>query len=410
MIIAEKILFNVIAFFLFIFIFIKMIYKNDTNYLVLIGIQAVGITINFVEIITNTYGTIYLKILMYLLSIIIPLLVLWFEKRGNNISEQISIIRAKCYLLFKNSKAAKDTLMKLVTKYPESYQGHKLLAGIYEKEGGMRKAIDEYVKAIDINKKDYDSYYKVAELLLDLQKTEESQTMLENLLQKKPDYYEASNLLGEILIREEKCKEAILVYTEALRYRPNDYDLYYSLGIAYTKLNDFASAKMCYEKAAQINHELFGARYNLGQISMLYRDIDKAEEYFTECLYSEELEAKAYFELAKIYMLKQEKEKAIVFVNKAIELDRGLKKKAEEEPLFIPIQLYIVVPKELPATINEKEEKSKKKKLSKKEKMAIEHLETMSGVVENLNLKELGKTTALRKQKLKNEKELEKGN
>ena len=38
---------------------------------------------------------------------------------------------------------------------------HKMLAEIYEKEGGMRKAIDEYVIAVDLNKKDYDSYYKI---------------------------------------------------------------------------------------------------------------------------------------------------------------------------------------------------------------------------------------------------------
>lgn len=405
MIIAEKILFNVIAFFLFIFIFIRMVYKNDTNYLIIIGMQAVGITINFVEIITATYGLLWLKLIMYILCVVIPIMVLLFEKRGNNFSEWLSIAKAKFYIAVKDNKDAKDILINLVTKYPESYQGHKLLAQIYEKEGGMRKAIDEYVKAIDLNKKDYNSYYKVSELLMDLGKIDESQTMLENLLHKKPDYYEASNLLGELLLKEGKAKDAILVYTDALRYRSNDYDLYYSLGIAYTQLNDFANAKMCYEKAAEINHELYGARYNLGQISLLYRDIDKAEEYFTECLYSEELEPKAYFELAKIYMLKREKEKAITFINKAIELDRGLKKKAEEEPLFIPIRMYIVVPKELPATIQE--EKEKKKKLSKKEKMAIEHLEKIGGVVENLNLKDLGKATELKRKLIENEKELE---
>ena len=40
-------------------------------------------------------------------------------------------------------------------------------------------------KAIDINKKDYDSYFKVAELLNNLDKTDESAEMLFNLLEKK---------------------------------------------------------------------------------------------------------------------------------------------------------------------------------------------------------------------------------
>ena len=51
MIIAEKIIFNVVAFFLFVLIFFKMIRKNDTSYLGILILQAIGIAINFFEII-----------------------------------------------------------------------------------------------------------------------------------------------------------------------------------------------------------------------------------------------------------------------------------------------------------------------------------------------------------------------
>ena len=81
-----------------------------------------------------------------------------------------------------------------------------MLAEIYEDEGGMRKAIDEYVQAIDIHKRDYDSYYKIAELLTNLDKQDEAAQMLNNLLRKKPDYYQATVLLGEILINKEMYK------------------------------------------------------------------------------------------------------------------------------------------------------------------------------------------------------------
>ncbi len=59
----------------------------------------------------------------------------------------------------------------------------------------MRKAIDEYVKAVDINKKDYDSYYKISFLLNELGKKEDATVMLNNLLKIKPDYIAASILL-----------------------------------------------------------------------------------------------------------------------------------------------------------------------------------------------------------------------
>ena len=113
--------------------------------------------------------------------------------------------------------------MNLINKYPESYSGHKLLAQNYEKEGGMRKAIDEYVKAIDINKKDYDSYYKIAELLVNLEQKEEAIEMLNNLIHIKPDYYNASKLLGGLLCEQENFKDVYkrqhLQYSLIYRFR-----------------------------------------------------------------------------------------------------------------------------------------------------------------------------------------------
>ena len=88
----------------------------------------------------------------------------------------------------------------------------------YELEGGLRKAIDEYVICIDINKKDYNSYYKVATLLCDLEKKEEAIEMLTNLLEKKPDYYDASITLGDLLIEKEKYKEAVSILIDATKY------------------------------------------------------------------------------------------------------------------------------------------------------------------------------------------------
>ena len=47
----EKLIFNMLAFSLFIIIFAKLIKRNDTNYIIILGIEVVGIAINFIEII-----------------------------------------------------------------------------------------------------------------------------------------------------------------------------------------------------------------------------------------------------------------------------------------------------------------------------------------------------------------------
>lgn len=374
----EKIIFNVLAFSLFIFMFFQMIKKNDTNYLFILCMQALGIAINFIEIIFVMDIGSFMKFLIYMLSIIIPTIILLLEYKKVNFSEIIYMTLAKIALLNRDNKDAKDFLIKLVTKYPQSYFGHKMLAEIYEKEGGMRKAIDEYVQVIDINKKDYNAYYKISYLLNDLGKNNEASKMLETLLKKKPDMMEATILLGDIYCENERYKEATNIYYDALKYNPTSYELYYNLGIAYTMLNDFKNAKICYEKASSINTLLYNGYYNLAQISLIYNDLDEAEKYFMQSVVSKDLEPKAYYNLAKIYMIKGDQENAIKFLNVAIDIDPKFYKKADEEPLFIPIKTYINFPE-----MEEAEEVSTQ--LTKKEQKAQKHLENTIRLVSKLS-------------------------
>lgn len=390
----EKILFNLIAFSLFINIFLlKLIKKNDTTYLYIIILEAIGIAINFISILFNIWNSIFIKIVMYLLAVIIPILVIALEKKGINISESINILISKMYFILGNSKKSKDQLINLVEKCPNSYKGHKMLAEVYEKEGGIRKAVDEYIKVIEIKNDAYDIEYKVATLLTDLKRKDEATQVLNNILSRKPEYLEATNLLGEILCEQQKYKEAISVYAGALKYNPNNYDLYYNLGLVYTMLNDFQSAKECYDKAAEINHELYNGYYCLGKISLLYRDIEVAEEYFAKALMGE-LEADAYYELAKIYMIKNEKDKAITFVNKAIELDGKYVDIVKNEPVFLIIKQYINLP------INVLEETKKDVKLNQKELMALEHLDETYELTKSLSVNEIKRNFA-EKRKMK---------
>lgn len=380
--IFERILFNVLAFILFAFVFLKMVKKNNFNYITLIVIQAIGIAMSFFELLAGKLEWTSLKLLAYIMSIILPLVILYLDKKNINLTEIVYTNIAKVLLLFNNNQSARKLLIKLTSIHPNSYIGHKMLAQIYENEGGMRKAVDEYVKAIDINKKDFESYYKIAELLNNLTRKQEAITLLENVLKFQPDLVKASSLLGELLLEEEKYKEAANVYINALKYDPGNYDLYYNLGISYTHLNDFKNAKNSYERAAQINHLKAKSSYNLGKISLIYNDIEHAEKYFTEAIYGEEVEAMSYYELAKISMMKKDKEKAVLFLEKAIELDDIYANKSERDLIFMPIRAYIRKNTAKQGT------NTGGKKLNKIEQKANEHLNKTTMVVERLNDKE----------------------
>ena len=383
--ILEQLIFTIFAFGLFVYIFFKMMKNNDTNYIGILVMQAIGIALNFISVsIKKELGPFFL-IIKYILGIIIPVAIIVIEKRGIPLIQVLSVAKAKIYLKLGNNKKAKEQLINLVTKYPENYIGHKMLAEIYELEGGMRKAIDEYVQAIDVNKKDYDSYYKIAELLNNLDKADEASEMLFNLLSKKPDYYKATELLGDILLSKEMYKEAANIYQDALKYNPLSFDLNYNLGIAYTMLNDFQNAKICYERAAEINSLSFNSKYSLAEIALIYKELDEAEKYFMEALEEDKLSADSYFELSKISMIKGESEKAIQFANIAIDIDAAkVVPKIKKDPIFIPVIARISIPFNINMP-EDNEIEEQESKFEEKEIIAKKHLEDMSDITRNLS-------------------------
>lgn len=373
----EKIVFSLIAFVLFVYIFLfKMIRKNDTSYLIIVLTQALGILMNFIQIFFGILTHAVFYVLIYLLCIVFPIVVLIIESRGFNFNEIFYSCIARFFIVQGNNKKAKSILINIVSKYNESYIGHKMLAEIYEKEGGMRKAIDEYVKVLDIRKNDYKSYYKISVLLKDLGKKDEAIQMLKKLVKQKPDFDNgsASNILGEMLYEKENFKEAITVYSNVLKLVEGNALMYYNLGLSYSRMNEFSLAKKAYEKTIEADDKFYYAYYRLAQISLLYRDFDSAEHNFIKAA-SEEYEAKAYYELAKIYILKNKKEKAIIYINKAIENDSQLYEKTKNEPILFCLKNQII----------KKEETKNENPLSKKEIEIEEYLNNTYNITKKLN-------------------------
>ena len=376
----EKIIVTLVSFLLFIYIFFfKMIKKNDTNYIIILGIQAFGILINFIQIIFGVLRTTFFNGIVYMFSIIIPTLVFLLEYKHLNVSEIMYVFASKICLLFGKQKKAKELLINLSTKYPNSYYAHKMLAELYEKEGGMRKAIVEYVKVLDIKRNDYKSYYKISVLLKDLGRNKQAIQMLENLLKVKPDHLPASEMLAELLIEIEEYKKAIKVINKALKIYEDKEELIYNLGIAYAKTNEFSLSKKCFEKVVNLNNHHYNAYYRLGQIALLYRDFDMAENYFSNSIYNEK-EAKSYYELTKIYMMTNQKDKAALTIEKAINSDSSFYEIAKEEPILFPIKQYIKKPEQVVET--------KKQEETKKEKMIEEYLNDTYNLTKILNKQE----------------------
>ena len=394
----EKIIFNILAFAIFIIVFGKFIKKNDTSYVYVLGLEFIGIVINFIELFFNIHLNLFFRIIIYILSIIIPGIILLIEyKKKIDFPEILNLLLAKIALSSGNTEQAKDYLFKLINKYPNSYIGHKTLAEVYEKEEKYSIAVDEYIRASEINNKDIKLNYNMARLLNKDERPEEAITVLQDILKKKPEYYEATNLLGEILYTNERYKEAINVYMNALRYNPGNYDLYYNLGMVYTMVNDFQRAKEFYQKAAEINSLLYNAKLSIGQIALIAGDLDEAEKYFKESIKGEDVEAGSYYYLSQVAILRGEKEKATNYMNIAVELDPKIYDKAQRETVFMPIKNEIRKPE------NKQKEEKKRTKLLLKERKALNHLSKTCSLISNLNNDDLTMMKNLKEKEIEKE-------
>ena len=354
---------------IFIFTFLKMIKKNNSNYFYLILLEFIGILLIFIYILNGIPLNDIVYLIVYLLSVCIPIIINLLEKKGIYIDQIISILKAK-----KQNDISK--LLDIIDKYPDSFIAHKTLAEIYEEKKEYEKSADEYFRAIQLKENDYKTYINLANMLIKNNSNEQASEVLQKLLSIKPDYIDGTFLLGKIYYEEGKYKEAISVYNQSLNYNPSNYYLYYNLGMVYTRLNDFQKAKDCYKKAAIINSLTDISNLNAGQIYMIYKDYTKAEEYFSETIQSEDdkISAYSYYNLAKIRLIQNNKEQAIKYINMAIEIYPSIIKRVENDDLFIPIL----------AQIKNQKEKDVETKLEKNQENIIKYLGNTFEVVETL--------------------------
>ena len=78
--ILEQLIFTVISFAIFVYMFFRMIKNNDTTYVIILVLEAIGIALNFLEVLFDVKLNIILVILKYILSIMVPIIIVLLER------------------------------------------------------------------------------------------------------------------------------------------------------------------------------------------------------------------------------------------------------------------------------------------------------------------------------------------
>lgn len=344
----ELIIFGIISLILFTYIAKRSLEIRSYVSNIILILNIVGIII--MPLIYVKTNKIYMasRIISLILGIILPIVIIIIEYLTKvSYDEKIILYIAEFYEFTKNRKKAKDIIVKYLEKYDDSYLLHKKLATIYEKEGGTRKAIDEYVEAVSIKGTDYESYFRVIELLEYLDKKDEAITLIERLLKVYKRYPKAYIMYANLILEKGNLKEVAKIYEEGLSYNKESKEIMYNLASIYVRLNEYSLAKKNLESIFKLDKKSHIVCLNLAQIAMIEREYSEAKMYLDIAKKEKEIEDIVYYEIAKINVLERKEEEAISNLNKALEINSNIIVKINATEIFKEIRHHTIMKVEL---------------------------------------------------------------
>ncbi len=384
--------FLIISIAIYTYLLILTIKDNKRNNIAVLVLSALLIFAYLINFIIKEENTFIISFLFTIFSVLMPVTTIILHNLELNLKEASILFLVEFSLFFNNSRFAKFIISKFLENKPHSYPLHKKLGDIYLNEGGVRKALNEYIVAINLKQDTY-LYLEVAKIFYDLDNKDEAKEALNFILSKKPDFLEGHIFLSNIYIELEQYKEAARVLNDALFCHKEDvdYSIYYKLGEIYARVSDFKSSKEAFEKAYELKEDELIELY-IAQLNLIENEEEKAINIFKELLYNDFLKPYVLYELAKVAIGKMENGKAISYINEAIRLDADLEKRAFEDYAFVNIKSEFIVSVHFDESeIKEIKEKLNKQKTDKK---------TYENILENLKSNKVKKASLLEKLKI----------
>ena len=113
----------------------------------------------------------------------------------------------------------------------------------------VRQAVEAYRKTLEINPRDIQARFKLAEVLASQNRYDESIEEYKAILNRDPKNVESLNNLGVIYFRKKSYEEALRYLLGAVEIDPNLDYIHNNLGMVYAEMGMHEKAREEYEKA-----------------------------------------------------------------------------------------------------------------------------------------------------------------
>lgn len=181
-------------------------------------------------------------------------------------------------------KQAKDNYVKALRINPTFPRAHNNLANVLARQGKSEQAIAHYTKALEIKPNFPKAHNNLGNVLARQGKNQEAIVHYTKALQIKPDFAGAHNNLGNILQGQGKIDEAVFHFSRALELKPGFAEAHFNLGNALARQGKLDQAQMHFIRSLELKPTFAEARNSLGVVLARKGRLDEAIDQFREAL------------------------------------------------------------------------------------------------------------------------------
>jgi tetratricopeptide (TPR) repeat protein len=142
-------------------------------------------------------------------------------------------------------------------------------------------------------------------------------------IKSNPKYAEAINNLGTVYYARKSYRRAIRQYKKALRINPQSASFLSNLGVAYFARKDYKRATEAWQQALSIDPNVFESRGTQG-VLLQERSVEER--------------AKFHYSLAQMYAKNGMKDRALLYIRRALEEGYKERNKIGEDPAFATLK------------------------------------------------------------------------
>ena len=172
----------------------------------------------------------------------------------------------KVYYYLKEYEKSSNIIKSLIEFEPTYGDGeaYRLLGNIYKKEGDKEIALQNYLKAIEINEDNAQAYYSAGDIYYSNNKLEQALEYLNKSIEIKKNYSKAYEKIGRVYQAQEDYTKSIYYYETAMQYDRRSYRTLFRLAEVYNQISNYDMAKKYAKDCTRLKRNYFPAYYELG--------------------------------------------------------------------------------------------------------------------------------------------------